>query len=84
MKKKRTKKHSPRLPPHTHSQNLKNHLLSSQGLGVGALRRTYGGRNKPRGCAPERHALAAGGRVRHILQQLESIGIVEKSAEGLA
>ena len=68
---------SPPLPP-----QKKTKKRNTQGLGVGALRRSYGGRDKSRGCAPERHALAAGGLVRHILQQLESIGIVEKSADG--
>ena len=66
-------------PPPTPKKTKKR---NTQGLGVGALRRSYGGRDKSRGCAPERHALAAGGLVRHILQQLESIGIVEKSADG--
>ena len=50
-----------------------------QDLGVGALRRQYGGRNKRRGTVPERFALASGGVIRHILTQLETIGLVEKS-----
>lgn len=50
-----------------------------QDLGVGALRRQYGGRNKRRGTVPERFSLAAGGVIRHILTQLESIGLVKKS-----
>ena len=51
-----------------------------QDLGVGALRRQYGGRNKRRGTVPERFSLASGGVIRHILAQLETIGLVEKSA----
>lgn len=74
------KKNSPRFLHDEKKTTTKN--TSLQGLGVGALRRSYGGRDKSRGVAPERHALAAGGLVRHILQQLESIGIVEKSADG--
>lgn len=67
---------------YTRAASLARKVYLRQGLGVGALRRSYGGRDKSRGCAPERHALAAGGLVRHILQQLESIGIVEKAASG--
>mmetsp|Transcript_8660 Transcript_8660/g.28451 ORF Transcript_8660/g.28451 Transcript_8660/m.28451 type:complete len:94 (-) Transcript_8660:95-376(-) len=47
-------------------------------VGVGALRKRYGG-SKGRGVAPYHHAKAAGGLIRHILKQLEDIGIVEKS-----
>lgn len=50
-----------------------------QDLGVGAMRRMFGGRNKRKGTVPEHSARAAGGLIRHILQQLEEIQIVEKS-----
>lgn len=49
-------------------------------LGVGALRREFGGRNKRRGTVPEHFAKAAGGVIRHILQQLEELQLVEKSS----
>merc|ERR1712137_650319 len=49
-----------------------------QDLGVGAMRRMFGGRNKRKGTVPEHSARAAGGLIRHILQQLEEIQIVEK------
>ena len=38
-----------------------------QGLGVGLMRRQYGGR-KSRGTCPERFEKSAGGLIRHILQ----------------
>jgi small subunit ribosomal protein S19e len=50
-----------------------------QSLGVGALRRQFGGRNERRGTVPEHFARASGGVIRHILHQLEAIGIVEKA-----
>ena len=46
---------------------------------MGQLRREFGGRNKRRGTVPEHHAKAAGGVIRHILQQLEELQLVEKS-----
>ena len=49
-------------------------------LGVGAMRRQFGGRNKRRGTVPEHFAKASGGLIRHILQQLEELQIVEKSS----
>lgn len=50
-----------------------------QDLGVGAMRKMFGGRNKRKGTVPEHFAKAAGGLIRHILQQLEELQIVEKS-----
>ncbi len=50
-----------------------------QALGVGALRRQFGGRNERRGTVPEHFARASGGVIRHVLIQLEAIGIVEKA-----
>jgi small subunit ribosomal protein S19e len=52
-----------------------------QGLGVGAFRRIFGGKSNKRGhVTPEHFAKAAGGIVRNVLQQLEALGLVEKSA----
>lgn len=49
-------------------------------IGVGMFRKMYGGRNNRKGrCAPEHYEKGAGGLVRHILKQMEEIGIVEKS-----
>lgn len=56
---------------------LARRLYVSPGKGVGRFRKVYseGGR---RGARPEHQALAAGGHLRHMLQQLEKMGIVEK------
>ncbi len=48
-------------------------------LGVGALRKQFGGRNKRKGTVPEHFAKASGGILRHILLQLEELQLVEKS-----
>lgn len=54
-----------------------------QGLGVGALRRSFGGRSNKKGSAmPEHHAKASGGVIRHALHTLESLGLVEKLPGG--
>jgi ribosomal protein S19E (S16A) len=49
-----------------------------QGLGVGQLRMKYGGLNKRRGVKPEHYSKGSGGLIRHILQQFEKLGFVEK------
>jgi small subunit ribosomal protein S19e len=51
-----------------------------QGMGVGGFRRAFGGRSNAAGSTtPEHHAKAAGGVIRHALQQLEAMGLVEKN-----
>lgn len=54
-------------------------LYFSQDIGVGRFRRIYGGRNKRRGTRPEKKAIASAGLIRHILIQMEKLGLVEKS-----
>lgn len=66
------------LPVSSAAASLARKIYIKQGLGVGALRRQYGGRNKRKGAVPEHFARASGGLIRHILQQLETIGFVEK------
>mmetsp|Transcript_274 Transcript_274/g.802 ORF Transcript_274/g.802 Transcript_274/m.802 type:complete len:158 (-) Transcript_274:219-692(-) len=58
--------------------SLARKVYLKQGLGVGALRRQYGGRNKRKGVVPEHFCRASGGLIRHILIQLETLGFVEK------
>lgn len=58
--------------------SLARKVYMKQGLGVGALRRQYGGRNKRKGVVPEHFCRASGGLIRHILIQLETLGFVEK------
>eukprot|EP01126_Amoeba_proteus_P064053 TRINITY_DN8911_c0_g1_i4.p1 TRINITY_DN8911_c0_g1~~TRINITY_DN8911_c0_g1_i4.p1 ORF type:complete len:161 (+),score=20.56 TRINITY_DN8911_c0_g1_i4:182-664(+) len=48
------------------------------GLGIGSFRVIYGG-NKRRGVMPSRFTKASGAVLRHVVKQLESIGVVEKS-----
>ena len=55
-------------------------LYDRQGMGIGLLRKLFGKADKSRGARPERHAKAAGGLMRHMLIQLETCGLVEKSA----
>lgn len=69
--------------PHTRpscTAAIARKLYLKQGIGVGKFRKLYGGRNHRAGkVSPEHHEKAAGGLIRHILHQLESIGVVEKS-----
>lgn len=58
--------------------SLARKVYLRQGVGVGAFRKQYGGRNKRKGAVPEHFAKASGGLIRHILIQLESEGLVEK------
>lgn len=48
-----------------------------RGIGVGALRRHFGGAQR-RGTRRQRTVVASGGLIRNILQQLETLGYVEK------
>ncbi|KFK25779.1 hypothetical protein AALP_AA8G159300 [Arabis alpina] len=51
------------------------------GLGVGAFRRIYGG-SKRNGSRPPHFCKSSGGIARHILQQLETMSIVELDTKG--
>ena len=57
-----------------------------QGMGIGAFRKHYGGRNKRKGAVPEHFAKASGGLIRHMLLQLEEqvrhAGSSKLAAEG--
>jgi len=56
-------------------------LYVRQGLGVGAFRIIFGGRTNKKGRhMPEHHAKASAGVIRHALQQLEALGLVEKNS----
>lgn len=61
--------------------SIARRVYKQQNLGVGALRVHYGGRNKRKGTVPEHFAKASGGLIRHILKQLESLDLVEKSTQ---
>lgn len=51
------------------------------GLGVGAFQRIYGGR-KRNGSAPPHFCKSSGGVARHILQQLQTMNIVDLDVKG--
>ncbi|KAL8098098.1 hypothetical protein AgCh_031023 [Apium graveolens] len=51
------------------------------GLGVGAFRRIYGG-SKRNGSAPPHFCKSSGGIARHILQQLQTMNIVDVDSKG--
>jgi small subunit ribosomal protein S19e len=57
------------------------HLYIRPDQGVGALRNVYGNK-KRRGAAPGHHVKASGGLIRYCLQQLESLGLLEKTKTG--
>eukprot|EP01026_Neomeris_dumetosa_P036325 TRINITY_DN2930_c1_g1_i1.p3 TRINITY_DN2930_c1_g1~~TRINITY_DN2930_c1_g1_i1.p3 ORF type:complete len:148 (+),score=16.31 TRINITY_DN2930_c1_g1_i1:84-527(+) len=57
-------------------------LYIKHNLGVGMLRRIYGGLNKNTGTKSEHYRKAAGGLIRHILKQLEDAGLVETNEDG--
>jgi len=48
-----------------------------QGTGIGTFQDVYGGPNR-RGPRPTHHAKASGAVIRHVIKQLEAIGVVEK------
>lgn len=51
------------------------------GLGVGAFRRIYGG-SKRNGSRPPHFCKSSGGVARHILQQLQTMNIVDLDTKG--
>ncbi|CEF67682.1 40S ribosomal protein S19 [Strongyloides ratti] len=65
----------------TRAASLARRLYLKPGVGVGALKRSFGG-NKRRGVKPRHFQTAAGGNIRKALQALETINWVEKSTTG--
>jgi small subunit ribosomal protein S19e len=57
------------------------HIYLRKDVGVGALAKLHGGRNR-RGNRPSHHADASRGIQRRVCQSLEKIGILEKTANG--
>jgi len=57
------------------------YLDRSAGSGVGIFRRMYGGRVR-RGSKPNRFVLGSGAVIRAVIQELEKMKIIEKSANG--
>jgi small subunit ribosomal protein S19e len=75
------------LPPYdpdwyyVRSASILRKVYIRQNCGVGLMRTQYGGCTKRRGVKPERFSKSSGGLIRHILKQLEEIGLVEKSTD---
>ncbi|CAG8542109.1 3359_t:CDS:2 [Paraglomus brasilianum] len=57
------------------------HIYLRHGVGVGALRKRYGGR-KRRGTRPSHHSNSSGSVARKVLQALEKISVLEKDPKG--
>ena len=57
-------------------------VYTKSGVGVGHLRRAFGGRNGKNSTCTEHHARAAGGVIRHAMHTLEDLGIIEKIPGG--
>eukprot|EP00128_Syssomonas_multiformis_P014900 Colp12_sorted_trinity150504_noHs@481 len=60
---------------------LRSGIESNQGLGIGALRKIYGGCRR-NGTRPNHHAIGSGSVARHVLKALESLNIVAKAENG--
>jgi len=60
---------------------LARRIYLHKGLGLGALRREFGGRRR-NGTRPEHRALATAGNLRWCLQELERLGLVEAEDAG--
>ncbi|KAF8310273.1 hypothetical protein DL93DRAFT_2084661 [Clavulina sp. PMI_390] len=57
------------------------HIYLRKHVGIGALTKLHGGRNR-RGFRPSHHAEAASGVQRRVCQSLEKIGVLEKAPDG--
>ncbi|KAK6921926.1 Ribosomal protein S19e, partial [Dillenia turbinata] len=61
--------------------SIARHVYSRQGLGVGSFQRIYGG-SKRNGSRPPHFAKSSGSIVRHILQQLQKLNIIDIDPKG--
>ncbi|XP_078442162.1 small ribosomal subunit protein eS19-like [Wolffia australiana] len=66
---------------YTRAASIARHIYLRQGLGVGAFQRIYGGR-KRNGTRPPHFSKSSGSVARHILQQLQKVGIVDVDPKG--
>ncbi|CAA6667365.1 unnamed protein product [Spirodela intermedia] len=67
---------------YTRAASIARHIYLRQGLGVGALQRIYGGR-KRNGSRPPHFSKSSGSVARHILQQLQQVGIIDIDTKGI-
>jgi len=56
---------------------IARHIYLRPGVGVGALKKIHGGRNRRRGVRPEHHAEGSGAVNRRAMQALEKIRVLE-------
>ncbi|KAJ3193187.1 40S ribosomal protein S19 [Irineochytrium annulatum] len=61
--------------------SVARHIYLRHGVGVGALRKNYGGR-KNRGTRPHHSSVASGSVLRKVMQSLEKIKVLEKDDKG--
>lgn len=66
---------------YVHAAAIARHIYLNQGVGVGALRKRFGGRVN-RGSRPGHHRVASGSVQRKVLQSLETIGVLEQDDNG--
>ncbi|KAJ3050767.1 40S ribosomal protein S19 [Rhizophlyctis rosea] len=61
--------------------SVARHIYLRSGVGVGALKKNYGGRQN-RGSRPHHHAIGSGSIARKVVQALEKIKVLEKDNNG--
>jgi len=66
---------------YTRAASIARHLYLRKHVGVGALKKLHGGRNR-RGNRPSHHADASANVQRKVCQSLEKIGVLEKAPDG--
>eukprot|EP00668_Euglena_longa_P047900 GGOE01064908.1.p2 GENE.GGOE01064908.1~~GGOE01064908.1.p2 ORF type:complete len:160 (+),score=32.51 GGOE01064908.1:35-481(+) len=66
---------------YTRCAAIARRVYINPGTGVGGFRKVFGG-NDRRGVRPGRFTKSSGGIIRHCLQQLEKMGIVEVAPNG--
>ncbi|KAF5934068.1 hypothetical protein HYC85_030239 [Camellia sinensis] len=68
--------------PNFMATSMSRKIYLRQGLGVGAFQRIYGG-SKRNGSCPPHFCKNSGAVARHILQQLQSMNIIDIDVKGL-
>uniref|UniRef100_H3G8P8 40S ribosomal protein S19 n=2 Tax=Phytophthora ramorum TaxID=164328 RepID=H3G8P8_PHYRM len=78
------KEYSPADPDwyYIRAASIARKVYLRQYTGVGSLKKVYGGASR-RGVQRQHFQKASGGLIRHILQQLEEMKVVEKCPEGV-
>ncbi|RVW83357.1 40S ribosomal protein S19-3 [Vitis vinifera] len=69
------------LAPYDPDSSMARKIYLRGGIGVGAFRRIYGG-SKRNGSRPPHFCKSSGSIARHILQQLQTMNIIELDSKG--